>query len=187
VALEATFRELEVSLHKLNDALDALQVGLGDKPINDEAALVDGLEDAVLDVTGVFQETQKAALTARKAVASPVDLDGAWRALTVCQEHLHGIEKRFSEHLLCYEKLRELERLGGKRGGEWPGWAESTRQSIEACRPPLEEVSRAVSRCWQEIAEHAGNTSVSVHNTSIGQKIVAKAPEANDVGYERIT
>jgi hypothetical protein len=44
-----------------------------------------------------------------------------------------------------------------------------------------------VARCWQEIAEHAGATSVSVRTTSIGQKIVAKPSEAKDMNYERIT
>jgi hypothetical protein len=187
VALEATFRELQVSLHKLHDALNGLQVGLGDKPLHDEAALADGLENAVLDAVGVLQEARKAALNARTAVGPPVDLDRAWRALTICQERFHTIEKQFSEDLVSYEKLRELDRLGTKRGGEWLPWAGNAKQSIEECRPPLEEVSRAVARCWQEIAEHAGATSVSVRTTNIGQRIVAKPSEANDVGYERIT
>lgn len=173
MALEATFRELEVSLHKLHDALNGLQVGFGDKPLNDGAALADGLENAVLDAMGVLQEAREAALNARAAVGSPVDLDRAWRALTICQERFHSIEKHFSEDLLPYEKLRELERLGSKRGGEWLPWAGSTKRSIEECRHPLEEVSRTVARCWQEIAEHAGATSVSVRTTNIGQKIVA--------------
>jgi hypothetical protein len=187
VALEATFRELQVSLHKLHDALNALQVGLGDKPLDDEAALADGLENTVLDAMGVLQEARKAAFHARTAIGPPVDLDRAWRALTVCQERFHDIEQQFSADLVSYEKLRGLARLGSERGGEWLPWAGSTKQSIEECRPPLEEVSRTVARCWQEIAEHSGATSVSVRTTNIGQRIVGKPAEATDVGYERIT
>lgn len=187
MALEATFRDLQASLHKLHDALNGLQVGLGDKPLNDEAALADGLENAVLDAMGVLQEARKAALNARTAVGSPVDLDRAWRALTVCQERFHQIEKQFSESLVSYEKLRDLARLGSERGGEWLSWAGSTKRSIEECRFPLEEVSHAVARCWQEIAEHAGATSVSVRTTNIGQRIAPRSAEANGVGYERIT
>jgi hypothetical protein len=185
VALEATFRELQVGLHKLHDALNTLQVGFGDKPLNDEAALADGLENAVLDAMGVLQEARKAALNARAAVGPPVDLDRAWRALTICQDRFHSIEKQFSENLVSYEKLRELARLGSERGGEWLAWAASTKQSIEECRLPLEEVSRTVSRCWQEIAEHAGGTSISVRTSNVGQRIVTNPLEGNDVGYER--
>jgi hypothetical protein len=187
VALEATFRDLQMTLHKLHDALNTLEVGLGDKPLHDEAALTDDLENLVLDAMGVLQEARKAALNARTAVGPPVDLDRAWRALTICQECFHSIEKRFSEDLVSYEKLRELARLGSERGGEWLPWAGSVKQSIEECRRPLEEVSRTVARCWQEIAEHTGATSISVRTTNIGQRIVAKPSEARDVGYERIT
>jgi hypothetical protein len=187
VALEATFRELSISLHKLHDALNGLQVGIGDKPLNGEAALADGLENAVLDAIGVLQEARKAAVNARSAVSSPVNLDRAWRSLTICQERFHSIEKQFSESFVSYEKLRELARLGSERGGEWLPWAGSTKQSIEECRPPMEEVSRALARCWQEVAEHGGATSVSVRTTNIGQRIAARPAEERDVGYERIT
>jgi len=187
MALEATFRELQVSFQRLHDALNTLQVGFGDKPLQDEAALADGLENAVLDLMGILQEARKAALKARAAVGPPVDLDRAWRALTICQERFHDIERQFSASLVSYEKLRELARLGSERGGEWLPWAGSIKQSIEECRQPLEEGSRALARCWQEIAEHAGATSVSVRTTNIGQRIVAKPSEANDMGYERIT
>ena len=187
MALEATFRELQVSLHKLHDALNTLEVGIGDKPLRDGAALADGLENAVLDAMGVLQEARKAALNARTAVGPPVDLDRAWRALTICQERFHTIEKQFFENLVSYERLRELARLGSERGGEWLSWAGSIKRSIEECRPPLEEVSRSVAGCWLEIAEHTGANTVSVRTTNIGQRILAKPSEAKDAGYERIT
>jgi hypothetical protein len=187
MAFEATFRELQVSLLKLHDALNTLQVALGDKPPDDEAALADGLENAVLDLMGVLQEARKAALKARTAAGPPVELDRAWRALTVCQEKFHDMERQFAAGLISYEKLRELARLGKERGGEWLPWAGSIKQSIEDCRQPLEEVSRTVARCWQEVAEHAGASSVSVHNTTIGQRIIAKGSEVTDAKLERIT
>lgn len=180
MALELTFRELQVSLQKLHDALNTLQIGLGDKPLHDEAALADGLENAVLDLMGVLQEGRKAAFKARNAVGSPVDLDRAWRALTICQDRFHDIERQFSASLVSYEKLRELARLGSERGGEWLPWAGSIKQSIEECRQPLEEVSRTAARCWQEIAEHGGAASVSVRTTSIGQRIITTSKEDDD-------
>ena len=62
VALEATFRDLSVCLHRLHDALNALQVTLGDKPPDDESAMADWVETAVLDVIGIWHKARKAAL-----------------------------------------------------------------------------------------------------------------------------
>jgi hypothetical protein len=186
MALEATFRELTVNLHKLHDALNALQVTVGDRPLDDGAALADGLENSVLDVMGALHEARKAAFNARAAVSDQVDLDQARRALTVCNDRFHRVTQMLSADLLSYDNLRELERLGSKRGGEWLPWANSTKRGIYDCRQPLEEASLSLGRCWQEIAEHAGATSVSVRTTNIGQKIISK-PSATDLEYERIT
>jgi hypothetical protein len=186
VALEATFRDLSVSLHHLHDALNALQITLGDKPPDDESAVADGLEGAVLDLMGTLHEVRKAALKGKKAVGHPGGLDSARRAITLCQERFHRIEQQFASDLVSYEKLRELARLGTERR-PWVSWSIAVKQGIEQSRQPLEEVSRALARCWQEIAEHAGATSVSVRTTSVGQKIIARQSEGKDLSYERIT
>jgi len=187
VALEATFRELTVRLHLLHDALNSLQVMLGDKPLTPGSALVDGVEGFLLDMMGVLHEARTAALNAQRGVAPPMDLDRARRALGTCQERILDIEKQFSNDLASYEKLWELVRLGNERGDEWLAWAGGMKQGIEECRQPLEDLSRTVARCWQEIAEHAGATSVSVRTTNIGQRIVPRPSETADLGYERIT
>lgn len=185
MALEATFRGLSISLHHLHDAMNELQVTLGDKP-DDESALADGLETTVLDLMGILHEARRSALNARRALGHPPDLDRARRSLTLCQERFHRIEQQFASDLVSYEKLKELARLGNERRA-WLPWANTVKQGIEQCRPRLEEVSRTLAHCWQEIAEHAGATSVSVRTTNIGQRIVAKPSEGNDVAYERIT
>jgi hypothetical protein len=189
VALETTFRALSTHLHKLNDALDDLNLMLGDKPVHVGSALADGMEASVLDLMGRLHEARATAVNARRAVTAPMDLDRARRALTVSQDRVLGIEKQFAYDLASYEKLTDLIQLGNERGDEWLAWAGSAKQSIDACRQPMAEVSRAVARCWQEIAEHAGATSISVrtNNTSIGQRIVPRAEEPTDLGYERIT
>jgi hypothetical protein len=64
VALEATFRGLPICLHQLHDALNDLQVTLGDKPLNDESAMADGLETTVLDLMGTLHEARRAAISA---------------------------------------------------------------------------------------------------------------------------
>ncbi|MGA2021509.1 MAG: hypothetical protein ABSH02_13025 [Candidatus Sulfotelmatobacter sp.] len=184
MALEVTFRDLSVCLHRLHDALNALQVTLGDKPADDESALADGVETVVLDLMGTLHEARKAALNARKAVGHPLDLDRARRALTICQERFHRIEQQFAADLVSYEKMKELARLGNARRA-WLPWSSTVKQGIEQCQPPLEQTSAALAACWQELVEHSGTTSISVKNT--GQKIIAGRALQKEMIRERMT
>ena len=188
MALEATFRELFRELRKLQDTLVAVRLTVvEDKPVSGEAALVDHLEDTILDIMGSLEEGLKAARAAHKAVDHPRDMDGARRALIVCQERFHGIEQQFAADLVSYEKVKDLVALGKERRGEWLPWANSVKDGIEQCRPPLEAANKALAACWQEIAERVPMTSVSVQTTNIGQKIVSKREDGVEFAPERAT
>ena len=187
MALEATFRHLSVSLHKLHDALNALHVTVGDKPPDDEAALADGLENAVLDMMGTLHEARKSAAEARRAVGTPIDLDRARRALTGCQRRFHRMEQQFASELVSYEKLRELARLGRARRREWIPWANSTKAAIEQCREPIELTSKALACCWQELAERLGTTNISMQATNVGQQITLPRSRVEDLEAEGVT
>jgi hypothetical protein len=186
VALEATFRDLSVCLHQLHDALNELQVTLGDKPIDDESAVADDIETKVLDAMGTLHEARKAALNARRAVGHPVDLDQARRALTLCQERFHRIQQQFASDLVSYEKLKELDRLGNERRA-WLPWSNTVRQGIEQCRQPLEQTSAALAACWQELAERLGTMSISMQATNVGQQITMARSRAGDLEVEGVT
>jgi hypothetical protein len=183
MALETTFRQLTVALHKVYDALSALQVTGGDTPRNDETALADALENTVLDMMGTLHETRKFALQAESAVVHPRDLENARHALTQCQGHFHRIEQQFAADLVSYEKLKELDRLGNERRA-WLPWANSIRQGIEQCRQPLEETSTALASCWHELAERLGTVSISMKATNVGQQITVAEPEVEDLEVE---
>ncbi|PYV31079.1 MAG: hypothetical protein DMG22_18240 [Acidobacteria bacterium] len=185
--IERTFQDLSTQLRKLHDTFLALRLTVvEDKPLKGDAALVDQLEDSILDQMGLLDEGRKAAEGALKAVGHPLDLSRARLALTICQERFHGIEQQFTADLVSYEKLKDLASLGA-RGGEWRMWANSVKQGIEQCRQPLDDASKALAACWQEIAERVGMTSISVQATNIGQKIVTEAAEAKDMVGEGIT
>jgi hypothetical protein len=184
MALEATFRNLSVSLDMLNEALNTLHVMLGDKPPDQELALVDGLENALLDMMGELHEARKSALGARRNVGPQPDLDHARRALTHCQQRFHRVEQQFSIGLLSYEKMKELVWLGEK-GKEWRSWADSTRVGIEQCRQPMEQTSKALASCWQELAERLGTVNLSVH--TIGQQIKMPGSSAKTLEPEGVT
>jgi hypothetical protein len=168
MALEATFRQLSVSLHRLHDALNALHVTVGDQPQDGGSALADGLENTVLDMMGTLHEARKSAMHARKAVGHIPNLDLARRALMLCQERFHRIEQQFASQLVSYEQLKELARLGSERPA-WVPWAGTVKLGIEQCREPIEQTSRALAACWGELAERLGMVNFSVH--TIGQQI----------------
>ena len=183
MALEKTFRELTRQLRMLCDRLDELRVTVvEDRPQKDDAALVDGLEYAVEDVLGwlneAFEDSEKAAL----AVGHPLDLEQARQSLSRCQELFHRVDQAFGSNLVSYERMKDLAAFAGERRGEWPSWVSSVKQGIEQCPPPLERSRKALAECWQEIAEKAGTTSISVHTTNIGQKIASlREPEKEGV------
>jgi hypothetical protein len=81
----------------------------------------------------------------------------------------HQIARRFASELVSYERLADLSGLGRERRGEWLAWTGSVKQAIEDCRYPLDQAADALFACWQEIAERAGTSSVSVRTTNVGQ------------------
>jgi hypothetical protein len=173
VALEAAFEKLFSELRKLQDTLVAVRLTVvEDKPVRGEAALVDKMGDTILDIMGSIDEALRAARSARKAIGNPMDLNGARRALAICQARFHRAGQEFAGELVSYERLKDLARLGNERRGEWIPWANSAKQGIEQCRYPLDEAGKALAACWEEIAERVGTTSISVQATNIGQKIV---------------
>jgi hypothetical protein len=173
MALESTFRELSSCLQQLQDALNVIEVTLGDKPPNDESAVADGVETIVLDILGTLHEVRQAALETHKAIGHPMDLDLARHALMRCQDGFHRIEEQFASQLVSYEQLKELARLGSARR-TWQPWANTVRQEIEQCQPSLHETSKALAGCWQELVEHSGKTSISIRTENLGQKIYAR-------------
>lgn len=186
MALESTFRSLFIQVEKLSDMLNAVLLTVGDKPPQRGAALADALENSLLDLLGHLQESRTEAQKAQKAVGHPMDLDRARRALAKCQEHFHHVQQQFSSELVSYEKLKDLAGLGSTRGGEWIHWANSMKHGIEECRGPMEEAAQAVTACWQELAERVGTTNISVSATNIGQKIVARTPQMDEVLGQRV-
>lgn len=185
MALEATFRTLTVQIRKLCDTLSAVLLTVGDKPTDRGAALVDGLENTLLDMLGLAEHARQAARLADKAVSSRMDMDRARRALARCHENFHQVEQQFLNQLVSYEKLKDLAGLGRERGGEWKSWAGSMKDAIEQARHPIEESSKALAACWQELVEHSGTTSISVTNT--GQRIVAQDSLAKEAVRDRMT
>lgn len=174
MALAATFEELSVKLLNLQDAMRDLAVSAAeDKPLRGGVLLADRLSDAVEDLQGWLKGALEAAEGAHQAVIHPADLETARQCLVSCQERFNVFAQRFASDLANYEQMAELMRLGHERKGEWRAWAGIVRGNIERCQPPLREITAALFRCWQELAECASLSAVNVHATNIGQQITA--------------
>jgi len=148
---KTALRELARQLEVLNDELSALHVTIGDRP-PDEAALVDQLEDAVLNLMAL---TPKALINAREAgdaIGTPVDPAQLRRSLTACQVSFQRVDNSF-EAVYLRHRLNELVRFAGTHGGDWVPWANTTIEAIERCREDVSRVRNALTVCWQEAAE----------------------------------
>lgn len=187
MALEGTFRQLYGQLQKLKETLEPLRCLLPDDPLNLEVSLVQHLRESVDSVSGWLDDCLQQAQAACKATGHAVDLNGARLALTLCQNGFHDAERTFSAELLAYDKVREIARLGARRRGVWLIWSSNVKRDLEGCRYELDATRKALTACWQEIAERAGTTNISVQATNVGQQITTTKAELRDLEIEGVT
>jgi hypothetical protein len=187
MALEATFRELFRQLKRLKEMLDPLLCLLPDDPLNMEVALVQHLRESVETVSGWLDECLAQSQAAQDALGSSADLNRSRRALTLCQTSFDEVVSTFAAELLSYDKMREITSLGARRRGIWRIWSQNVKRDLDVCRYELDLTRKAMTACWQELAEHAGTANISVHTTTVGQQIAAKGSELGELEVERVT
>ena len=187
MAVEKTFRALQVELRKLQEALEALSTTVDeDRPGRDTIAVAARLGDSVLAVRGTLEEARGAADHAAHAVTHPLDTERARRALATCQEQFHRFANQFSSDLVSYERIDDLMSVARERGRHWSSWVTVVRQALDQCRVLADAVRDALFLCWQELAERVG-TSVSIRNTTIGQQIASPEIAASEMAEKSFT
>jgi hypothetical protein len=180
MGLEAAVCNLNAELYSLQEALVALRTtSREDKPLEDDAVLVDVYADAADDLLGWLEGARQAADEAQQLLTGPGNPSGLWRALTTCQERCQRISQRFNGDLACYDRIADLTYFGSQRGGEWGAWAASVRAALDDCQQPLFDVGQALFVCWQELGERLGVNSVAVQTISIGQQLVTPMSREN--------
>jgi hypothetical protein len=190
VSLRTEFQSLGAQLERLYEVFSDLRRLLDDHPSQgDKVLLVDAFGDVVDDLLGWLEESLQA--YAPLLPAEPrkgehdFDLNRARQVLVVCQDQFNRQLHRFSFDLVSYEKIAQLLQLGRERGGEWQTWAKGIKLELESCQQHLYFTNQALFRCWQEIAEGIGVTSVSVRATNIGQQITV--PQKQELTAEGMT
>jgi hypothetical protein len=174
VAIETVFAELQHRLRALQEALEALGTTVDeDRPTRDDVIVASRLSDDLLAARGLLEEVLGAADDASRTVAYPLDGDRARRALTLCQQQYQLFAHAFSFELAGFDRLDDLMSVAKRRGRGWLDWTGVVRQALEQCKMLSEEVANGLFLCWQELAERVAITSVSIHNTAIGQQVSA--------------
>ena len=170
MALEAAFTDLSAKLRCLREAIEELRMAaVEERPAHGDLVLVDLYGDAADDLLGSLEEAVESAEIGVRCVGAPVDLDRARSALKTTHDRYNRVSQRFAADLARYERVADLAGLGRRRGREWGLWALNVKSALDRCQQPLFAANDALFLCWQELAERAGGTSVSVQTTSIGQ------------------
>jgi hypothetical protein len=181
MALEKTFQGLSMQMRRLRDRLVELWLTVvEDRPPKKQHKLADDFADAVDDLRGWIEEGLQSAADAEHSVGHPLDIDKARRSLVRCQEQFARIEERFVSGLASYERLDDLSTMGRERDSQWTKWTSAVRQGVDHARLQIEVTGKALTDCWQELAERVGMTTVSINSTNIGQNIVRDSAEARD-------
>jgi hypothetical protein len=186
MTLAAAFTDLYEHLETLREFLIGLRTTVvEDKPLRGDFVLVDRFGNAADDLRGLLEEALAAAHEGWQAIEEQTDLERARRALTTCQERFNRLTYQFSFDLFSYERLAALNRFGREQGGEWRAWAGVVGNTLHRCQQHVYDVNQALFRCYQEMVESAGTTSVSVRATNIGQQIAV--PEGWDLKQDEFT
>ena len=176
MSLRTEFQNLRTQQERLNEVFSDLRRLLDDHPAQGEKVLLlDSFGDVVEDLLGWLEESSQicAPLLPADPAARNTEFDAnlARRALVVCQELFNRKLQRFLTDLVSYDKISQLLQFGRERGGEWHGWAKGIKLELETCQQQLYLTNEVMFRCWVELAEWIGMTSIAVHSTSIGQQI----------------
>jgi hypothetical protein len=190
VSLRTEFQNLRTQQERLHEVFSDLRRLLDDHPAEgNKVLLLDSFGDAVEDLLGWLEESTQtcAPLLPAETDAKNHEFDAnlARRALVVCQDLFNRKMHRFSIDLVSYDKIAQLLQFGRERGGEWQGWAKGIKLELETCQQHLYLMNQVMFRCWVELAEWIGMTSISVQSTSIGQQITL--PPHRDTVVEAAT
>lgn len=180
MSLRTEFQNLRTQHESLHEVLSDLRRLLDDHPAHgNKVLLLDSFGDAIEDLLGWLEEASQTCvpLLPPEEVGRNSDFDthAARRALVVCQELFNRQMHRFSVDLVSYDKIAQLLQFGRERGGEWQAWAKGIKMELETCQQHLYLTNQVMFRCWVELAEWIGTTSIAVHSTSIGQQITVPA------------
>jgi hypothetical protein len=168
MTLERAFNELASQWRRLAEELEqGLLWSITEAKPDGEHSLTTHYIDAATDAIAIARDGLAAC---RAAIEYPPGLQAAGQTLLRCQEQYNALVRLFHSEMASCARVRRLRRFGREKGGAWCDWAKQVRTALNRCRRPLDDLSRALLSCWQEIVDRVGIGLVSVHAMNIGQQ-----------------
>jgi hypothetical protein len=183
VGVGACLTGLVASLERLEEALTGLRFTVVEDEPTEDHALVTELGYAVEDLAGSLQEAVQAVRDGNRAFVDRNDVDRARRGLEAAHERFNELTYKLWSGLLAYDRVALLMTLGRERGRQWQSWARMVKQGLDECQEQVHDVNAALLRCWKEMGERLGMTSVSVQATNIGQQLTVPEAELAREGF----
>jgi hypothetical protein len=145
-------------LRQLQEALESLEITVeqdrpGGNGVGDDVIVAARMNDAFLAAKGYLVESLAAAADACGAVAPSFDPNHAQRALTRCQERFHQFAGCFANELASCDRIDDLKSVGKEHGRRWQDWVVVVTESLDRCRPLLDDVQAAFLLSWRDLAE----------------------------------
>jgi hypothetical protein len=131
------------------------------EPFHDHA-LVRQLRSALENSQGWLESARTAAKTAVEACAVPARIDVATAALVEAHRSVIRLDAEFHDALDAPERVSELWARRREGSDAWRAWAGQTLREIDGIRQHLEPLHRGLLECWEDLAERARSTNVSV-------------------------
>ena len=168
MTLKSSFQDLAEKLDRLRATFEELlqwAITQG-KPEHEDHVLVNRYDDATNDLIGLIEEAIAAVQLGLQAVEGAASVGKARNALIVCQAAINKVSKRYFSEMVSFEALKALDSLAKERRKHWPQWVSGVNDALDQCRAPIEEVSRALFECWQEVSEPINLISIGMTATS---------------------
>jgi hypothetical protein len=175
MTLEAAFKDLTAKWVRLAEELEhgLLWSVTETKPAEEHALATDYLDTA----TDMIAAAREGLYACQTAFTGEFNMGQAGKVLLRCQEQYNAIVEMFDSKMASYTRIRRLKRFGREKRGAWRDWAAHVSKAVERCRHPLDDLNRAIFHSWQELADRIGMSAISVHTTSVGQKITVHRSE----------
>jgi hypothetical protein len=163
MALETSRQRLVTHLRDACEKLSGLEVTVGDHPDGETPALVDLLDEAVLDAHGRVEDALAAAARLAAADGGAHLTETARATLPAIQQALHRAIFDCLLNLSAPAHSAELARIARLRGGEWTSWVKVIRPALAGCVRVLEPAHSLVGECWCDFFERVAPWPSAVH------------------------
>ncbi|MEV6109477.1 hypothetical protein AB0M28_32940 [Streptomyces sp. NPDC051940] len=147
--------------HQLRDDVLALRLAaVEDRPRREPNKLVDDVGAAGDALAGWAEEVTAAAARALAALDRPREPHLHHRALADCAAGLERLGAQLHDDLAGPARLDELSGLARRGGPEPRAWVGAIKQAVDRVQRSVPPVQGALTGCWRELAERAGDADV---------------------------